>query len=133
MDPSHLFWQGIDPVRPSTGSARWSSTRRPRTPGSTRRPRSTACSTTGSPGIPPSEPDRLGGGTSLNSWPRNPAWDFVAVGRGHDIGVLDRFLQALERVDPDMAVNIEHEDEELDQLEGLRFAADTLIQAEKGI
>ena len=32
-----------------------------------------------------------------------------------------------------MPVNIEHEDQELDQLEGLRFAATTLIEAEKGI
>ena len=28
-----------------------------------------------------------------------------------------------------MAVNIEHEDQELDQIEGLRFAADTLLKA----
>jgi hypothetical protein len=28
-----------------------------------------------------------------------------------------------------MAVNIEHEDQELDQLEGLRFAAETLHAA----
>jgi hypothetical protein len=32
-----------------------------------------------------------------------------------------------------MPVNIEHEDQELDQLEGLRFAAQTLIDAEKAI
>jgi len=41
------------------------------------------------------------------------------------------FLEALDRVDPDMAVNIEHEDQELDQLEGLRFAADTLLEASR--
>jgi hypothetical protein len=32
-----------------------------------------------------------------------------------------------------MPVNIEHEDQELDQLEGLRFAAQTLIDAERAI
>jgi hypothetical protein len=32
-------------------------------------------------------------------------------------------------IDPDMAVNIEHEDQELDQLEGLRYAAETLRTA----
>jgi hypothetical protein len=32
-----------------------------------------------------------------------------------------------------MPVNIEHEDQELDQLEGLRFAANTLVEAERGI
>ena len=43
------------------------------------------------------------------------------------------FLEALEEVDPDMAVNIEHEDQELDQLEGLTFAANTLLEAEKAL
>jgi sugar phosphate isomerase/epimerase len=39
------------------------------------------------------------------------------------------FLQALADVDPDMAVNIEHEDTELDQIGGLRLAAENLIAA----
>jgi len=38
-------------------------------------------------------------------------------------------MDALEKVDPGMAINIEHEDQELDQMEGLRFAAQTLLQA----
>ncbi len=32
-------------------------------------------------------------------------------------------------IDPDMAVNIEHEDAELDQIEGLRLAAENLKAA----
>ena len=43
------------------------------------------------------------------------------------------FLDALRQVDPDMAVNIEHEDQELDQMEGLRYAAETLLQAARRI
>jgi len=39
----------------------------------------------------------------------------------------------LKKVDPYMPVNIEHEDQELDQLEGLRFAAKTLLDTEKGL
>jgi sugar phosphate isomerase/epimerase len=39
------------------------------------------------------------------------------------------FLRALHDIDPDMAVNIEHEDTELDQVEGLRLAAENLITA----
>jgi len=35
----------------------------------------------------------------------------------------------LAAIDPDMAVNIEHEDLELDQMEGLRYAAETLKRA----
>jgi sugar phosphate isomerase/epimerase len=57
------------------------------------------------------------------------SWDFVAVGRGHDVGFWTRFLEALQRIDPGMAVNIEHEDQELDQMEGLRYAAETLRTA----
>jgi sugar phosphate isomerase/epimerase len=53
----------------------------------------------------------------------------VAVGRGHDVAWWSDFLQALERIDPDMAVNIEHEDQELGQLEGLESAAKTLLKA----
>jgi sugar phosphate isomerase/epimerase len=53
----------------------------------------------------------------------------VAVGRGHDVEFWRRFLAALAKVDPDMAVNIEHEDAEPGQLEGLEFAAKTLLEA----
>ena len=82
----------------------------------------------GEPGYLP-----LGGGTTLSGWPSNPSWDFVAVGRGHDTAWWTEFLRALRDIDPDMPVNIEHEDLELDQLEGLRFAANTLLEAEKAL
>ena len=77
---------------PSRTSARWSSTPPPRTPGSTRPPRSTACWTTGSPRIAAEEPRiGLGGGAYARTGGRSsPRWDFVAVGKGHDVGVLDR-------------------------------------------
>ena len=65
----------------------------------------------------------------MNKWPEDSAWDFVAVGRGHDVQFWRRFLQALERIDPNMAVNIEHEDVDLDRLEGLQVAAETLTAA----
>jgi sugar phosphate isomerase/epimerase len=38
-------------------------------------------------------------------------------------------IRSLHRVDPDTAVNIEHEDIKLDQLEGLRVVATTLREA----
>jgi sugar phosphate isomerase/epimerase len=71
----------------------------------------------------------LGGRYTLSRWPENASWDFVAVGRGHDVNWWADFLRALEKVDPDMAVNIEHEDQELDQMQGLRSAAATLLRA----
>jgi sugar phosphate isomerase/epimerase len=71
----------------------------------------------------------LGGPYVLSAWPASSSWDFVAVGRGHDVSWWSSFLQALERVDPEMAVNIEHEDAELGQLEGLESAAKVLLAA----
>ncbi|GLY94988.1 sugar phosphate isomerase/epimerase [Actinoplanes sp. NBRC 103695] len=132
MDPSHLFWQGIDPVaavrhlgdlvfhaaakdtRINAGNVRLYGVlddRFTRTPAG-------------------ADPLSIGGDNTLNVWPSSPSWQFVAVGRGY--GVDDfwtPFLQALADVDPGMAVNIEHEDAELDQFEGLRQAAENLIAA----
>jgi sugar phosphate isomerase/epimerase len=131
MDPSHLFWQGIDPVaaieylgdlvyhaaakdtRINPENVRISGVlddRFTRTPAS-------------------QNPLDLGGHNTLNQWPAQPSWQFVAVGRGHGEEFWVPFLRALKAVDADMAVNIEHEDAELDQIEGLRFAAQQLIAA----
>jgi sugar phosphate isomerase/epimerase len=74
-------------------------------------------------------PLNLGGDHTLNRWPAHPSWQFVAVGRGHGEDFWVPFLRALKAVDPDMAVNIEHEDTELDQIEGLRLAAENLLAA----
>jgi sugar phosphate isomerase/epimerase len=71
----------------------------------------------------------LGGKNTLNHWPEDPSWQFVAVGRGHGTEFWADFLRALARVDPAMAVNIEHEDTELGQVEGLRLAAENLQAA----
>ena len=84
--------------------------------------------------IPLSEnPTSLGGKHVVNKWPEDSAWDFVAVGRGHDVDFWARFLRALEQVDPNMAVNIEHEDVELGQIEGLQKAAETLKAANSAL
>jgi sugar phosphate isomerase/epimerase len=132
MDPSHLFWQGIDPVaavkhlgdlvfhaaakdtRINADNVKLYGVlddRFTRTPAD-------------------QNPLNLGGNNTLNRWPQSPSWQFVAVGRGHGVEEFwVPFLQALNDVDPDMAVNIEHEDAELDQVEGLRQAAENLIAA----
>ena len=74
------------------------------------------------------EEDRtnLGGDEWANEWPKDSAWDFVALGRGHDTAYWAEFLTALHEVDPDMAVNIEHEDVSLGRIEGLEIAAGVL-------
>lgn len=132
LDPSHLFWQGIDPVAAidHLGELVFHAAAK-----DTRI--NPACAVYGvlddrftrTPADAPAT--GLGGGHTVNRWPQDSSWDFVAVGRGHDVDFWARFLAALGRVDPDMAVNIEHEDTELGQLEGLRVAAETLLTASR--
>jgi sugar phosphate isomerase/epimerase len=135
MDPSHLFWQGIDPVAAIeelgdlvyNAAAKDTRINRAAQVNGVLDDRHTR--------VRPDEPGAvpLGGRYTLSRWPENSSWDFVAVGRGHDVDFWRRFLAALQKVDPDMAVNIEHEDRELGQIEGLRSAARTLLEAARGI
>ena len=71
----------------------------------------------------------LGGDEWANEWPKESAWDFVAVGKGHDSDYWALFLSALNRVDPNMMVNIEHEDTSLGRIEGLEYASAVLLEA----
>lgn len=131
LDPSHLFWQGIDPVEAvrSLGGLVYNAAAK-----DTRvNPLSKVNGNLDDDFSWVAKDDprwlSLGGDHSLSGWPARSSWDFVAVGRGHDLGWWAGFLAALRDVDPAMAVNIEHEDQELDQLEGLAYAADTLLRA----
>lgn len=130
MDPSHLFWQGIDPVAAIEylgGLVFHAAAKDTRI--------NPACAVYGvlddrftrTPAA--QNPTSLGGRHTVNTWPKDSSWDFVAVGRGHGVDFWARFLTALRSVDPDIAVNIEHEDLELGRLEGLQVAADTLLAA----
>jgi sugar phosphate isomerase/epimerase len=84
--------------------------------------------------LSPDEPrTNLGGDEWANEWPKDSAWDFVALGRGHDAGYWAEFLRALREVDPDMMVNIEHEDVSLGRIEGLEVAAGVLLEAARMI
>lgn len=65
-----------------------------------------------------------------STWPSDPAWRFVAIGEGHDVAWWTEFLRAISRVNPQMNVNIEHEDQAYDQLEGIRLAAERLLAAD---
>lgn len=131
MDPSHLFWQGIDPTEAVkylgdlvyNAAAKDTRINPMAKINGVLDDRFTRVAE-GEPGYL-----SLGGRYTLSGWPENSSWDFVAVGRGHDLDWWSGFCAALAAVDPDMAINIEHEDQELDQMEGLRFAADTLLKA----
>ena len=128
MDPSHLFWQGIDPVaaighlgdlvyHAAAKDTRINAAARVHGVLDDRHRRVTE------------DPVRLGGDATFNAWPADAGWDFVALGKGHDQAFWTEFLRALAEVDPAMAVNIEHEDTELGRLEGLEVAAGVLRAA----
>ena len=51
-------------------------------------------------------------------------------GQGHDVAFWTEFLRALQEVDPDMLLYIEHEDTELGRIEGLEVAAAVLKDAD---
>jgi sugar phosphate isomerase/epimerase len=131
MDPSHLFWQGIDPVAAldRLGGLVYNAAAKDTRINPAAKVNGVLDDRFGR--VSPDEPGAvsLGGRYTLSRWPQDSSWDFVAVGRGHDVDFWAEFLRALRRIDPDMAVNIEHEDQELDQMEGLRYAAETLRTA----
>lgn len=135
MDPSHLFWQGIDPVLAVDHLGDLVFNAAAKDTRINEMAKINGVLDDRFERVPADDPAYLplGGRFSLSRWPENSSWDFVAVGRGHDTAYWTEFLRALQRVDPDMAVNIEHEDQELDQMDGLRFAAATLLEAEKAL
>jgi sugar phosphate isomerase/epimerase len=130
MDPSHLFWQGMDPI----AAVRYLGPLVVHAAAKDVRINEEALVY----GVlderfrrlsPDEDRVNLGGEEYANAWPEDSAWDFVALGRGHDVDFWTRFIEALHEVDPDMAVHIEHEDTSLGRIEGLRVAADVLKQA----
>jgi sugar phosphate isomerase/epimerase len=135
LDASHLFWQQMDPVRvvralgPLVFQAAAKDVRVNEEHAALygvldnrfRR-------------LSPDEPRvNLGGDEWANEWPKESAWDFVALGRGHDTAFWTEFLRALYEVDPDMLVNIEHEDVSLGRIEGLEVAAKVLTDADAAL
>ncbi|MCW2721082.1 sugar phosphate isomerase/epimerase [Pseudonocardia sp.] len=133
MDPSHLMWQGIDPVRAieALGGLVYHAAAKDVRINDAVQVNGVLDDRHGRVAADDPNAISLGGRYTLSTWPESSSWDFVAVGRGHDVAYWSRFLAALQKVDPDMAVNIEHEDAELGQLEGLESAAETLLEASR--
>lgn len=135
LDASHLFWQQMDPVAvvrelgPLVFQAAAKDVR-------------VNTETAALYGVldnrfrrlsPEENRTNLGGDEWANEWPKPAAWDFVALGKGHDTAYWTEFLRALREVDPEMLVNIEHEDVELGRIEGLEVAAKVLKDADAAL
>ncbi|MHA7210182.1 sugar phosphate isomerase/epimerase family protein [Arthrobacter sp. MDT1-65] len=135
LDASHLFWQQMDPVAvirelgPLVFQAAAKDVRI--------NPRAASLY-----GVldnrfrrlsPEESRTNLGENEWVNEWPKDAAWDFVALGKGHDVAYWTEFLRALHEVDPEMLVNIEHEDVELGRIEGLKVAAKVLREADAAL
>lgn len=135
MDPSHLFWQGIEPIV----ATEYLGDRVFNAAAKDVRINEENCRLNGvlddrfrtpKPGEPALG---IGGRYVANLFPEQAPWEFVAIGRGHDVGYWADFLTALKKIDPDMPVNIEHEDVELGQIEGLSVAAEKLQEAARAV
>lgn len=131
MDPSHLFWQGIEPIT----AIQYLGDRVFHAAAKDVRMNPHSVHLNGilddrfRPPAPGEPATRLGGRYVLNNFPEDPPWQFVAIGRGHDIEYWARFLDALRTVNPDIAINIEHEDSELAGRAGLVHSAEALHAA----
>ena len=135
LDASHLFWQQMDPVAVvrALGSLVFQAAAKDV------RVNTEAAALYGVLDnrfrrLSPHEPrTNLGGDEWANEWPKDAAWDFVALGKGHDTAFWTEFLRALFEVDPEMLVNIEHEDTSLGRIEGLEVAAAVLLEADAAL
>lgn len=131
MDPSHLFWQQMEPIEAvrrlgnHIGHVHAKDTRI--FPGAAYR----GVLDTSFTRVAADDPGKVptGIGHWCAAWPQDPPWRFVAVGNGHDVDYWADFLRALREVNPNLNINIEHEDGSLTQEEGLAVSAATLLAA----
>lgn len=131
LDPSHLFWQQMDPVQSLMDLGEHVVHVHAKDteilPGAALR--GVLDTAFGSVPEDPAQRVPTGIGHYCSSWPEDAAWRFVALGQGHDTDYWAGFLRAVSDADPDMNVSIEHEDAAFDRVEGLAIGARTLLEA----
>ncbi|MGI6209748.1 MAG: sugar phosphate isomerase/epimerase family protein [Anaerolineae bacterium] len=110
FDPSHLFWQGIDPVQAVRGLG--NAIHHVHAKDTKVDPYNTGLN-----GVLDTKPysDEI-----------NRAWLFRSVGYGHDLMFWKDFVSNLRLVGYDYVLSIEHEDSLMSSLEGLTKAIETL-------
>ncbi|MCI1642218.1 MAG: sugar phosphate isomerase/epimerase [Actinomyces sp.] len=131
LDPSHLFWQQAEPIEAAkrlgayVGHVHAKDTRL--FPGVAYR----GVLDTDFGHVPADVPGQtpVAAGYYVTAWPQDPAWRFVAFGLGHDTDYWAEFLRTLQAINPDLIVNIEHEDAEYGNVEGLELSAGNLLAA----
>ncbi len=135
LDASHLFWQQMDPVAVvrELGSLVFQAAAKDVRVNTSNAALYGVLDNSFRRLSPEESRTNLGGDEWANEWPKNSAWDFVALGRGHDTAFWTEFLRALHEVDPGMLVNIEHEDTSLGRIEGLEVAAKVLRDADAAL
>lgn len=132
MDPSHLFWQQIDPITALEVLGELVYT-------------AAAKDVRINPNVKiygvlddrfkriPRENNPLplshDGQFIVNEWPKDSAWDFVALGEGHNQEFWNKFVQTLARTSPGTDIAIEHEDVAYGREEGVTIAAKVLKTA----
>ena len=135
MDPSHLFWQQMDPIAATKRLGKFIGHVHAKDtkifPGAAYR----GVLDTDFGHVPAEAEGKVpvAYGYWCSSWPKDPAWRFVAFGLGHDTDYWAEFLRAIEQADPNMNVNIEHEDAEYGNVEGLQISASNLLAAAKAL
>ena len=131
MDPSHLWWQGIDPILSTQrlGKRVWHAH------GKDTRINDEAVAYAGflddrwrKPG--PGDPQYSQGGPYLlNLPPVEAPWEFAAPGRGHDVNWWSEFAATLNATGNDIPISIELFDPDLSPMDGVPYATEVLKAA----
>ncbi len=115
FDPSHLWWQGIDPIAAARQLGEEGALFHCHAKDTRIDPYNCA----------------LNGNLDTKSYGNiaSRSWSFRSVGYGHDVKWWKDFVSTLRTVGYDYVLSIEHEDGLMSPMEGLRKALDTLKQA----
>jgi len=131
MDPSHLMWQGCDIIAAMEHLGDVIRCTAAKDVRINKASRINGVLDDRFTRMPPGTEGHLslGGRYYLCKWPENSSWDFVAVGIGHGVDFWADFIRTVQNINPEIPINIEHEDQSMTTMEGLHFAADALLGA----